>query len=120
MIQIIALKNNLFYSQDKIFFFIFYNLSLYKMTGFSQRILYFLNKYYDLDPNDEEGIKADDILIQFNKYFHLTGTKICNYWCLIEDLRTSTKYSDVIVDDDYLFGLKLRDIDNCNTSTPKN
>lgn len=89
------------------------------MTGFSQRVLYFLNKYYDVNTEDNEGIRVDDILIQFNKYFHLTGNKICNYWCFIEDIRSSPKYSDIIVDDDYLFGLILKPIDNKSAITLK-
>ena len=79
------------------------------MTFYSQAVLSFLNKYYEIvDVEENNKVKISDVLDNINKFYHYTGYKICNYWCLIEDIKSSPKYSNIIITDDYIFGLKLK------------
>ncbi len=79
------------------------------MSVFSQRIYFFLNKFYDLDPEFENGISIEEIITNMNDFFQLQGIKICNYACFIHDIKESSKYNCLIISDDMLFGLRLKE-----------
>ena len=84
------------------------------MSVFSQRIYFFLNKFYDLDPEFDNGLSIEEIITNLNEFFHLQGIKICNYACFIDDIKNSSKYSNLIISDDMLFGLRLKDCKKCD------
>ena len=80
------------------------------MTKYAQAILSFLNKYYETTAFEENNkVKISELLDNINKFYHYSGYQICNHWCLVEDIKSSTKYAEVIITDDYIFGLKPRE-----------